>query len=139
MEQTFRAESGRAVATLVRLLGDIDIAEEAVQDAFAVAAERWPREGVPPSPAGWIITTARNRAIDRLRRESTRNDRHAQAALLHAQSEPQEVDSMLEGRVRDDQLRLVFTCCHPAPRSRRAARPVAADRVARLRTPDAQR
>ncbi len=114
VEQTFREASGRAVATLVRLFGDIDVAEEAVQDAFAVATERWPREGVPPSPAGWIITTARNRAIDRLRRESTRQDRHAQALLLHAAAEPEEVDSMLEGVVRDDQLRLVFTCCHPA-------------------------
>ncbi len=69
---------------LVRLFGDIDLAEEAVQDAFAVAVERWPSTGLPPSPAGWIITTARNRAIDRLRREASRDDRHAQAALLHA-------------------------------------------------------
>jgi RNA polymerase sigma-70 factor, ECF subfamily len=97
------------VASLVRFFGDIDIAEEAVQDAFLVALERWPSAGVPPSPAGWIITTARNRAIDRLRRESSRDDRHAQAALLHAQDEPAEV-----GPVQDDRLRLIFTCCHPA-------------------------
>lgn len=116
VEQTFREASGRAVATLVRLFGDIDIAEEAVQDAFVVASERWVSEGVPPSPAGWIITTARNRAIDRLRREASRDDRHQQAALLRAQSEPEEVRGMvdsLEGGVSDDQLRLVFTCCHP--------------------------
>jgi RNA polymerase sigma-70 factor (ECF subfamily) len=97
------------VAVLVRIFGDIDIAEEAVQDAFVAAVERWPTSGVPPAPAGWIITTARNRAIDRLRREASREDRHAQAALLHARGEPAE-----EGPVRDDQLRLIFTCCHPA-------------------------
>ncbi len=71
------------MAVLVRVFGDIDVAEEAVQDAFAAAVQRWPATGLPPSPAGWIITTARNRAIDRLRREATRDDRHAQAALLH--------------------------------------------------------
>ncbi|MBV8980517.1 MAG: RNA polymerase sigma factor [Acidimicrobiia bacterium] len=109
IERAFREESGRAVASLVRHFGDIDIAEEAVQDAFLVALERWPSSGVPPSPAGWIITTARNRAIDRLRRESSRDDRHAQAALVHAQEEPLEV-----GPVQDDRLRLIFTCCHPA-------------------------
>ncbi len=114
VERTFREASGRAVATLVRLFGDIDIAEEAVQDAFVVASERWVSDGVPPSPAGWIITTARNRAIDRLRREGSRDDRHKQAALLHVQSEPEEVGPVLESGVSDDQLRLVFTCCHPA-------------------------
>src|SRR5205085_8690661 len=89
--------------------GDIDIAEEAVQDAFATAAARWSDSGLPPAPAGWIITTARNRAINRLRREASRQDRHAQAALLHARDEPTE-----EGSVHDDRLRLIFTCCHPA-------------------------
>ncbi len=109
IEQIFRAEYGRSVAVLVRVFGDIDIAEEAVQDAFAIALQRWPADGLPPSPAGWIITTARNRAIDRLRREESRDDRQAQAALLHAQDEPVE-----EGPVRDERLRLIFTCCHPA-------------------------
>jgi RNA polymerase sigma-70 factor (ECF subfamily) len=109
IERVFRKEYGRAVAVLVRVFGDIDIAEEAVQDAFAAAVQRWPSTGLPPSPAGWIITTARNRAIDRLRREASREDRHAQAALLHAGSEPAD-----EGAVRDDRLRLIFTCCHPA-------------------------
>ncbi|MFF3767501.1 RNA polymerase sigma factor [Streptomyces sp. NPDC001922] len=109
IERVFRAEYGRSVAVLVRVLGDIDAAEEAVQDAFTTAVERWPGTGLPPSPAGWIITTARNRAIDRLRREASRADRHAQAALLHARDEPVE-----EGPVRDDRLRLIFTCCHPA-------------------------
>ena len=103
----YRTEYGRCVATLVRLLGDINLAEEAVQDAFATALEKW--ETPPPNPGAWIVTTARNRAIDRLRRESTREARHAQALLLHQQDEPQEV-----GPVQDDQLRLIFTCCHPA-------------------------
>src|SRR6266849_2136608 len=107
--RVFGAEYGRAVAVLVRVFGDIDIAEEAVQDAFTAAVQRWPSTGLPPSPAGWIITTARNRAIDRLRREAARDDKHAQAALLHARDEPVE-----EGPVRDDRLRLMFTCCHPA-------------------------
>lgn len=80
--RVFREEYGRAVAVLVRVFGDIDVAEEAVQDAFTTAVERWPAAGLPPSPAGWIITTARNRAVDRLRREASRDDRHAQASLL---------------------------------------------------------
>jgi RNA polymerase sigma-70 factor (ECF subfamily) len=109
IERVFRGQYGRAVAVLVRVFGDIDIAEEAVQDAFTVAVHRWPYTGLPPSPAGWIITTARNRAIDRLRREASREDRHAEAALLHTHTEPAE-----EAAVRDDRLRLIFTCCHPA-------------------------
>jgi len=109
VERVFREEYGRAVSVLVRTFGDIDIAEEAVQDAFTVAVRRWAESGPPPSPAGWIITTARNRAVDRLRRESSREDRHAQAALLHADREPAEMSD-----VADERLRLVFTCCHPA-------------------------
>ncbi|TXC97509.1 sigma-70 family RNA polymerase sigma factor [Streptomyces sp. ISID311] len=109
VERVFREEYGRAVAVLVRVFGDIDVAEEAVQDAFTTAIERWPSAGLPPSPAGWIITTARRRALDRLRRERSRSDRQAQAALLHAAGEPAE-----EGPVRDDRLRLMFTCCHPS-------------------------
>ena len=99
------------MATLVRLFGDLDIAEEAVQEAFAVALERWPVAGAPDNPGAWITTTAKNRAIDRLRRESSRHDRHAQAAaLLRADDEPREQ----VGPVTDDRLRLIFTCCHPA-------------------------
>jgi RNA polymerase sigma-70 factor (ECF subfamily) len=108
IERVFRQEYGRAVSVLVRVFRDISIAEEAVQDAFTTAVERWPSTGLPPSPAGWIITTARNRAIDRLRREASREDRHAQAALLHAGSDTK------EDVVEDDRLRLIFTCCHPA-------------------------
>src|SRR5213593_4404503 len=111
IERVFRDEYGRAVAVLVRQFGDIDVAEEAVQDAFTTAVERWPASGVPPSPVGWIITTAKNRAIDRLRREASRDDRHAQAALLHADTQPPTED---EDAVQDERLRLIFTCCHPA-------------------------
>ncbi len=110
IERIFREEYGRAVAVLVRQFGDIDAAEEAVQDAFAVALERWPAAGLPPSPAGWIITTARNRAIDRFRREATRADRHAEALRLN----PPSADPIPEDAVQDDRLRLMFTCCHPA-------------------------
>ncbi len=97
------------VATLVRVLGDIDLAEEAVQEAFVVAAEKWPVSGLPANPGGWITTTARNRAIDRLRREASRSDRHAEAAFLRTYDAPASV-----GPVKDDRLRLIFTCCHPA-------------------------
>ena len=109
IERVFREQYGRAVAVLVRVFGDIDLAEEAVQEAFTTAVARWRSSGIPPAPAGWIITTARNRAIDRLRRESTRDNRHAQAMLLHARHEPPE-----EGPMQDDRLRLIFTCCHPS-------------------------
>jgi RNA polymerase sigma-70 factor, ECF subfamily len=112
IERVFRREYGRAVAVLVRTFGDIDVAEEAVQEAFTTAVQRWPSEGLPPSPVGWIITTARNRAIDRFRREASRDDRHAQAAMLHARDEPSAEND--EDAVRDDRLRLIFTCCHPA-------------------------
>ncbi|GAA1037404.1 RNA polymerase sigma factor [Virgisporangium ochraceum] len=109
LEDLYRAEYGRAVAVLTRVTGDLDIAEDAVQEAFAAAAARWPSHGTPPSPAGWIITTARNRAIDRLRRETRGRDKHAEAALLARDDEPHD-----EGAVEDDRLRLIFTCCHPA-------------------------
>jgi RNA polymerase sigma-70 factor, ECF subfamily len=109
IERTYRESSGRAVATLIRFFGDIDLAEEAVQEAFTVAAERWPAAGVPPNPGGWIVTTARNKALDRLRRESSRYGREAQAALLRADTGSSET-----GPLHDDRLRLIFTCCHPA-------------------------
>jgi RNA polymerase sigma-70 factor (ECF subfamily) len=112
----FRAEYGRAVAVLAGVFGDLDVAEDAVQEAFTAAVQRWPADGLPPSPAGWIITTARRRAIDRLRRESSRDDRQAQAVLLHAagQDGSGRYGAGEEGPVRDDRLRLIFTCCHPA-------------------------
>ena len=114
----YRREVGRCTATLVRVLGDIDLAEDAVAEAFAVAAERWPVTGTPPNPGGWITTTARNRAIDRLRREAKRDDRHLAAQRLHADGDPDgtpelhDLDDFVEV-VADDQLRLMFLCCHP--------------------------
>ena len=110
IERVFRQEYGRAVSVLIRAFGDIDLAEEGVQDAFAVAALRWREDGLPPSPAGWIITTARRRVLDRLRRESFRDDRQAQAAALLVDAKEIEEESA----VPDDRLRLIFTCCHPA-------------------------
>ncbi len=109
VERVFRAECGRVVAVLVRAFGDIDLAEDAAQEAFAAAVERWPAQGLPPSPAGWLVTTARRRAIDRLRREAVGREKLAEAALLHAAEEVEEA-----GPVPDERLRLIFTCCHPA-------------------------
>jgi RNA polymerase sigma-70 factor, ECF subfamily len=109
----FREESGRSVATLIRIFGDIDVAEDAVQEAFALALRRWPGDGLPPNPGGWITTTARNRAIDRLRRESRGRLLSGEAASLSPARDdlgiPEEV-----GPVQDDRLRLIFTCCNPA-------------------------
>ncbi|MBL8946461.1 MAG: RNA polymerase subunit sigma-24 [Myxococcales bacterium] len=120
--RTFRDGAGRATATLARSFGDLDLAEEMVQEAFAVALERWPSSGIPPSPVGWIVTTARNRAIDRVRRESTRDERQRESVRLHGRdalepdSDPDAAPDapMDPAAVLDDQLRLVFTCCHPA-------------------------
>lgn len=108
VDSVYRAEYGRCVATLTRVLGDIGLAEEAVQEAFATAVTKW-ADALPANPGAWIVTTARNRAIDRLRRESTRQSRHVQALLLNQPDEPVDV-----GPVRDDHLRMIFTCCHPA-------------------------
>ncbi|HEY7627504.1 MAG TPA: sigma-70 family RNA polymerase sigma factor, partial [Ilumatobacteraceae bacterium] len=112
IERVFRAESGRAVASLVRFFGDIDIAEEAVQEAFEVAVQRWPSTGLPPSPAGWIITTAKHRGIDRVRRESSRDQRQRQAQMRQTVRAPGEDEEV--GLLEDDRLRLIFTCCHPS-------------------------
>ncbi len=113
IDRVFREEYGRAVAVLARQFGDIDLAEEAIQDAFVIALERWPVTGRPPSAAGWIITTGRNRAIDRLRREASRGEREEQAMLLQTSNEGPD-EPLEESAVRDDRLRLIFTCCHPA-------------------------
>ncbi|HEV7584169.1 MAG TPA: sigma-70 family RNA polymerase sigma factor [Solirubrobacteraceae bacterium] len=109
IEQLFREEWGRVLATLIGFLGDFDLAEEAVQEAFAVAAERWPREGSPANPRGWLIATARNRAIDRLRRERTLA---AKSKMLEARALA--VEEVRETGFRDERLELIFTCCHPA-------------------------
>jgi RNA polymerase sigma-70 factor (ECF subfamily) len=109
VERTFRAESGRALATLTRLLGDLSAAEDAVQDAFVEALRTWPDRGVPDRPGAWITTTARNRALDRARRELRRTPKERAAGRAIAEPEPPEVYP-----VKDDQLKLIFTCCHPA-------------------------
>lgn len=120
IEQIFRREVGRCTATLIRVLGDIDLAEDAVAEAFTVAAERWPGDGIPPNPGAWITTTARNRAIDRLRRDAKRSDRHLDAFHLNTSdaqmpNDPDLADlDALTDAVPDDQLRLLFLCCHPA-------------------------
>jgi RNA polymerase sigma-70 factor, ECF subfamily len=111
----FREESGRSVAALIRVLGDFDLAEDAVQDAFAIALRRWPDEGLPPNPGGWITTTARNRAIDRLRRESRGRELLAELALIAPAEDRDDLRiSEEEGPVADNRLLLIFTCCHPA-------------------------
>ncbi len=120
LDEVFRREAGRCTATLSRVLGDIDLAEDAGAEAVAIAAEQWPKVGVPPNPGGWITTTARNRAIDRLRRETTRSDRHLAAHRLHTDNmdpdpnpELNRLDEFVDV-VADDQLRLMFLCAHPA-------------------------
>jgi RNA polymerase sigma-70 factor (ECF subfamily) len=120
LASVFRRESGRCTATLIRILGDVDVAEDALAEAFAIAAERWPVDGTPPNPGGWIVTTARNRAIDRLRREATRDARHRASHHLHESDmapdrnpDLDELDGFVDV-VADDQLRLMFLCCHPA-------------------------
>ena len=109
----FREESGRSVATLIGVFGDIDLAEDAVQEAFAVALRKWPADGLPPNPGGWITTTARNRAIDRLRRESRGRKLLGEVAALSPGDQEPDVPED-QGAVSDDRLRLIFTCCHPA-------------------------
>ncbi len=121
LAEIYRREVGRCTATLIRVLGGVDLAEDAVAEAFAIAAAQWPATGIPPNPGGWITTTARNRAIDRLRRESTREERHQAAHRLHDAMDPDpdldpqlaELDALVDV-VADDQLRLMFLCCHPA-------------------------
>jgi len=109
----FRDNSGRSVATLIRVFGDIDIAEDAVQEAYALALTRWPRDGPPPNPGGWITTTARKRAIDRLRRESRERELLGRMAASAPGSDDPDIPEVT-GPVQDDRLRLIFTCCHPA-------------------------
>jgi RNA polymerase sigma-70 factor (ECF subfamily) len=117
VDRTFRQESGRAVATLIRVLRDFDAAEEAVQEAFVAALERWPRDGVPDNPGAWITQVARNKAIDRVRRERNLRDKAAILERLEQlrppSLQPAEVVAA-QGEIEDDRLRLIFTCCHPA-------------------------
>jgi RNA polymerase sigma-70 factor (ECF subfamily) len=102
-------EWARVVASLTRRFGDLDIAEEAAAEAFATAVERWPADGVPPNPGAWLTTTANRKAIDRIRRESKRDDKHKEARMVYDDDPPEPL-----GAIDDDRLRLIFTCCHPA-------------------------
>jgi RNA polymerase sigma-70 factor (ECF subfamily) len=116
LEQVFRGAYGQAVATLIRIFGDISLAEDAVQEAFVVASDRWASDGIPPNPAGWIVTTARNRAIDDLRRSARGRELHGEAAVVANTSNGSGSEDRGGWPVRDDRLRLIFTCCHPALR-----------------------
>lgn len=107
--QSYREEWARVVASLTRRFGDLDIAEEATAEAFAIAVERWPADGVPPNPGAWLTTTANRKAIDRIRREHKRGDKQKEALMLSAHDPPEPL-----GAIDDDRLRLIFTCCHPA-------------------------
>ncbi|MFW6691099.1 RNA polymerase sigma factor [Streptomyces sp. MAR4 CNX-425] len=109
LARAHRTEWARVVAALTRRFGDLDVAEEAAADAFAAAVERWPADGVPPNPGGWLTTTAQRRAIDRLRRESRRDAKQREARMLHDDTPAEPA-----GALDDDRLRLLFTCCHPA-------------------------
>ena len=113
MGRIFRDNSGRSVATLIRVFGDIDVAEDAVQEAYAVALSKWARDGPPPNPGGWITTTARKRAIDRLRRESRERELLGRMAVSSLGNDDHDIPEET-GPVQDDRLRLIFTCCHPA-------------------------
>jgi len=114
VDRLFRQESGRAVATLIRAMGDFDLAEEAVQEAFAIALERWPRDGVPSNPGAWITKVARNKAIDRIRRERTLAEKRAALEALEALGGGSAADDVEADEFPDERLRLIFTCCHPA-------------------------
>ena len=107
--QAHHGEWARVVAALTRRFGDLDIAEEATAEAFATAIARWPADGVPPNPAAWLTTTAKRKAIDRIRRESRRDDKQKEAQLLYDHDPPEPL-----GAIDDERLRLIFTCCHPA-------------------------
>ena len=112
LEQVFREEWARVLASLVSWLGDIELAEDAAQEAFATAAERWPRDGAPPNPTGWLITTARNRAIDRIRRERTLAAKTEQLGRELRDGTEETMDET--ATFPDERLELIFTCCHPA-------------------------
>jgi RNA polymerase sigma-70 factor (ECF subfamily) len=113
LASVFRAEHGRVVASLARRFGDLDLAEDATGEALVVAAERWPTEGVPPNPGGWLTTVAANKALDRIRREKRRQDKYAEVARMDERLVGDDLPEPT-GPVEDDRLRLVFTCCHPA-------------------------
>jgi RNA polymerase sigma-70 factor, ECF subfamily len=113
-EEIFRREAGRVLATLIRLLGDFDLAEEARQEAFAAALEQWPKHGIPANPCAWLIKTGRNKAVDRIRRDILFRTKLADRELASADADEIVLDDLDEEVIGDDRLRLIFTCCHPA-------------------------
>ena len=119
LDSLYRSESGRILATLIRLLGDLDIAEDALHDAFKAALEQWPAEGIPSNPRSWLVSTGRFKAIDRLRR-SARFDTSLDTIAEQFDADAKDPSELADKGVSDDQLRLIFTCCHPslAPESR---------------------
>ncbi len=116
VERVFREESGRIIASLIRVLGDFDLADEAMQDALATALERWPTDGIPDNPGAWITTVARRRAIDRIRQRQRRREKETAIAeqQTHRETEIAAIEARLDSAIHDDRLRLIFTCCHPA-------------------------
>jgi RNA polymerase sigma-70 factor, ECF subfamily len=114
LEDLFRQESGKVLATLIRVLGDFDLAEDALQEATVAALERWPRDGLPDRPGAWLLTTARRKAVDRIRREAKRDSKHQAAAISLTEDDVPDMDTHDSHGIDDDRLRLIFTCCHPA-------------------------
>src|SRR5216683_3987187 len=114
VEELYRSEFGRILATLIRLLGDFDLAEDAVQEAFAAALEQWPRDGIPREPRAWIVSTARHKAIDRMRRDSSFNQKREEILRQLITEAIPESEGLDDSAVPDERLRLIFTCCHPA-------------------------
>src|ERR1700674_2965425 len=116
VERLYREESGRILATLIRLVGDFDLAEEVMQDAFAAALEQWPGHGIPETPRAWLVSTARHKAIDRLRRDARFREKREELVRWAVSEEgaPSDFANPADDRVADDRLRLIFTCCHLA-------------------------
>src|SRR5246127_1655785 len=114
IETLYRSESGRVLATLVGLLGDLDLAEEAMHEAFAAALESWPRTGIPDKPRPWLISTARFKAIDRMRRRARFDGETQKDLALYTEARSNETPHPEDEEIEDDRLRLIFTCCHPA-------------------------
>jgi RNA polymerase sigma-70 factor (ECF subfamily) len=114
LEQLYREQFGRILATLIRLLSDFDLAEEAAQEAFAAAVEQWPREGAPRNPLAWIVGTARHKAIDRIRRDGRLTENRQEMLRLDIENSADSAASDMDDSVPDERLRLIFTCCHPA-------------------------
>src|ERR1700742_588457 len=113
IDAIWRIESGRVIAGVARLVGDVGLAEDLAQDAIVIALERWPATGIPPNPGAWLTTTAKHRAIDLMRRDTTLQDKYAQIARDLGVASVEDVDAAVDDDIGDDRLSLMFTCCHP--------------------------